>query len=275
MSIEAHKKVDLHIHTTASDGTWNNEELIEQLVTSDIKYFSITDHDTFDNSILMKELVKGAGLVVIPGIEITCSFQNEEYHVLAYACDENTPALIHLIEQNLLKRNDLFDRAVAIAAEKSCLFNMEDYKAYSCEKSRGGWRAKHFLEDKKFIKSSREFHQFVRETGINPAFPHPEKVIQVIRQSNGFAFLAHPSKNFADGLMPPENLKLWWSFGISGVECFHPSFKKESVTKYYIDFCKKHNLMISGGSDSHGAYIPSRKLGQPQISRDMIDFPFS
>jgi predicted metal-dependent phosphoesterase TrpH len=77
-------KIDLHIHTMASDGTWSPEELVENIKKAEIGIFSVTDHDSTDNVLQTADLAKADDLHFIPGVEINASRQNKYIHILGY-----------------------------------------------------------------------------------------------------------------------------------------------------------------------------------------------
>jgi hypothetical protein len=111
--------------------------------------------------------------------------------------------------------------------------------------------------------------KYIIHTGDLAELKSPEEVIRVAKESGGKIFLAHPSYHYRNTFMPEEELKFWLELGIDGIECFSPY--NGGRGDYYIDFCRKNNLMISGGSDCHGMFIPSRKLGVPEVSLEDLD----
>jgi len=97
----------------------------------------------------------------------------------------------------------------------------------------------------------------------------PEETIKIAKKSGGKIFLAHPSYHYKNGYMPEKEMKHWLEIGIDGMECYSPY--NRNFIQGYIEFCKKNNLMISSGSDCHGTFIESRKLGVPHVELNDIN----
>lgn len=257
------KKVDMHMHTCASDGTWDVEELKQQLKNSSINIFSITDHDCVDNVKSMESIITPSdNLVFIPGTELTTEYEGREYHLTLYNYDINNKSLIDLINwSNQSKLNSNKEYIGTYAAARYDSISAEDFEKYEYDRKRGGWKSANYMIDKGIHKDVLNHLQDVKESGLKAALKGPQEVIEIAKKSGGKLFLAHPSYHYRDTIMPESELKFWVEAGIDGIECFSPYNKDDA--KYYIDFCKKNDLMISGGSDCHGNFIPSRKLGVP------------
>lgn len=262
-------KVDLHMHTDASDGTWDVVELKKELMENKINIFSITDHDSIDNIKNMKNILKGSdSLVFIPGTELTCQYEGREYHLTLYNFDIDNEDLLKLIKwtnNNKLSSNEEY---IGYASNKYECISSEEYKKYEYDRKRGGWKSANYMIDKGIHKDIPEHLKDVYKSGLKAKLKSPEEVINIAKKSGGKIFLAHPSYHYKDSVMPMEELKFWAEVEIDGIECFSPY---NTDSRYYRDFCKKNNLMISGGSDCHGKFIPARKLGMPDITLDDLN----
>lgn len=260
------KKVDMHMHTCASDGTWDVTELKEELMANKIDIFSITDHDSIDNIKNMEDILRPEdNLVFIPGVELSTEYKGKEYHLTLYNYDINNKGLLDLINwTNKNKLNSNRDYIGSHAAGKYGNVSIEDYEKYEFDRKRGGWKSARYMIDKGIHKDIPDHIRDVRDSGLKAKLKGSEEVIHIAKKSGGRLFLAHPSYHYKKVGMPLEELKFWLESGIEGIECFSPY--NVGMTDYYIDFCKKNNLMISGGSDCHGSFIPSRKLGLPKVS---------
>ncbi|MFA9424359.1 MAG: PHP domain-containing protein [Sedimentibacter sp.] len=257
------KKIDMHMHTCASDGTWDVFELKEQLIKNKINIFSITDHDCVENVKKIQEIiVPNDNLLFIPGTELSTEYQGREYHLTLYNYDIENQDLLNLLNwNNESKLNSNKEYIRTIAAEKYENISVEDYEKYEYDRKRGGWKSANYMIDKGIHKDVVSHLREVGKSGLKAMLKNPEEVIKIARKSGGKIFLAHPSYHYINYRMPENELKAWLELGIDGVECFSP-YNRDS-TKYYKDFCVKNDLMISGGSDCHGNFIPSRKLGVP------------
>lgn len=264
------RKVDLHIHTNASDGTSSNLELINELKLNTISIFSITDHDSIENSINVSQIELPNNIKFIGGVEVSSFLNGLRYHILGYFIDFYNDEINDILLNNQNATNKWFSNIVKIACSRNPELSYNDYENYKNDRSRGGHEAINYLLDKRIIKKASEFSQFARESQTEPNYLHAKDVINSIHNANGITILAHPSE-YKNGLkMSIDELKLWIDLGIDGIECFHQSAKIMDQ-KEYLAFCKDNELMITGGSDYHGLYLPERKLGFPEIFEDMIN----
>ncbi|MDW5299826.1 MAG: PHP domain-containing protein [Sedimentibacter sp.] len=257
------KKVDMHMHTCASDGTWDVWELKEQLIKNNINIFSITDHDSVDNVKKMQEIiVPSDNLIFIPGIELSTGYDGKEYHLTLYNYDIENKELLELINwTNQNKLNSNKEYIGTIAAGKYGNVSIEDFEKYEYDRKRGGWKSANYMIDKGIHKDVANHLKEVGKSGLKAELKNSEEVIKIAKKSGGKVFLAHPSYHYINYRMPEYELKYWLELGVDGIECYSP-YNGDNI-KYYKDFCNKNNSMISGGSDCHGTFIPSRKLGVP------------
>lgn len=264
------KIVDLHMHTNASDGTWDVMELKEALIKNSIDIFSITDHDCIDNIKNMQDIIRPAdNLIFIPGTELSADYEGKEYHLTLYNFDMTDNDLLKLINwtnENKLKANKEY---IDYAAKKYDDISSEDYEKYSYDRKRGGWKSANYMIDKGIHKDIPDHLKDFNQSGLKAQLKSPDQVIEIAKKSGGRVFLAHPSYHYRNSLMPLGELNYWLELGIDGIECFSPYNGHEN--KYYSDFCRKNNLMISGGSDCHGDFIPSRKLGVPRVTLEDLN----
>ena len=265
--------VDLHIHTNCSDGTWNLDELLINLLKSQIKVFSITDHDTIENSQVMPEkLPAEPDLRYVVGVEISCTYQGQEHHITAYSFDSYNPALLKLLETNQQRRLEYNNRTIQLLEKMYPHITYSRYKDYTYERKRGGWKTFNFLLDAGIIASVPEYFELVKNLDNPVIYSDPVDVITTIKAAQGFAFLAHPNVYFQGNQMPEAELQQWIEFGISGIECYS-SYCSLQDAEEYVQFCTRNNLLISAGSDCHGTFLP-KQLGNPRVTLDMLNLGF-
>lgn len=265
--------IDLHIHTTASDGRYSPAEIVVQAQKAGLTHIAITDHDTVDGLLSLAKqgsLQDSSWLTVIPGIEFSTDLPQHEVHILGYHIDIHDSAfqaqLAVLKEDRRLrtrriieKLNQLgydidYEQVVKIAGQAAALGRAQISKT---------------LVEKGYFNTVGEvFERLLQKNG--PAYvPHyklsPDNVIQLIRQVGGKAVLAHPGLVGDDGVV----LAMIHA-GIDGLEVYHPRHDAKDTQKY-LEMARKYGLLITGGSDFHGiaGRFPER-LGMMSIPKSLI-----
>lgn len=270
--IQGDCQVDLHIHTAASDGTWTAEELLDRIVKNNIKLFSITDHDTIENSIKIQDFVPN-NIRYIIGVEVSCTYNGEEYHITAYDFDYKNTKLNDLLAFNRIQREEFNTKIIQYVKEEGRLKDIKDYYSYKYNRSRGGWESLNYLLDKDIVKNMGEYFEIIKLKNEKLYFKDPKEIIETIKEAGGYSFLAHPSAYKKGDKLSLGVLEEWRDYGISGIECFSPYLRSIEEASYYLRFCEENNLMVSAGSDCHGEFN-NRILGIPKVSIDEIKMDF-
>lgn len=256
-------RVDLHLHTTASDGRWSPEELVDQVRRAHIGVFAVTDHDSLGNLKETVELVRGSGLRFLPGVELSSALNGQDYHFLAYGFDLGNQALTDLVVANNARLSGSSDQAVSLLAALGYRVSLEDYARYSWDRRRGGWKALNYLIDQGLCGDVHEYFRMFAEIGHPRAkFPPVDEVIDCVRRASGTVILAHPGVSFYNDV-DEERLDLLVEMGLSGLECY--SFHHDRTeTRRYLEYCRSRDLYITGGSDCHGGFA-GREIGVPPV----------
>ena len=262
-------RTDLHIHTTASDGCWTPEQVLVEVQARGIGLFAVTDHDSAANVRPSEVLAREAGLAFLRGVEINTllKLDREEhlFHVLAYGFDPDHPTLAALLRENRAKleqtNDDVFHCLVAAGYE----VDVDDYAAYTYDLSRGGWKVLNFLIDRGFCTGVDDyFRRVLADLPVEwPTYPHPAQAIAAIRESGGVPILAHPGASMRRAGITEETLDLFSDFGIAGLECY-THYHDEATTRFCRDWCDRHGMLVTGGSDCHGGFV-GRELGVPMV----------
>lgn len=263
--------IDLHTHTNYSDGVWNLKELLAEAKENKVEVLSITDHDTIDaykelkENNYYKEIFKGK---IIPGAEFNAFFENSKIELLGYKIDTDKIEswCNKTYKENPKYKLDL-DNEFKILVN-SCKKNNVKIDNIIYNKSIG-WpidvireNIKKYPENKKLFKEIElnDKDLFYRNCTCNPKFPayldcsnslpRAKEVSDTIRKANGLVFIAHifvysleDHKKYLDKLRE-ENI-------IDGIEVYYSKHTPEQI-KFLEDYCKKYNLLISGGTDCHG-----------------------
>jgi len=262
-------KVDLHMHSYHSDGKLDCKALVEEILEAGIKVFSLTDHDTINGLAEMKEAVKGKAVSFIPGVEIATRYQGDEYHLTVYGYDENNKEFINLINESIKVRTD-YDKAIVKFMEPRV--KLDEFLEYEDNPYIGGWPSLNFFIEKGIVEDIYGYFDISDKCPATMVFPEPKEVIDAAHAAGAAVFMAHPSSNGKGGL-PLAKLDYFKEQGIDGLECYSPYTESENEIQYYIDYCSKYNLKISGGSDYHGGFV-GRSLGQPHITTEEISYDY-
>lgn len=265
-------RADLHIHTTASDGTWTPEELIRQAQKCGLGLLAVTDHDSVANVAAAGRLAAQAGIKFLLASEICSTKGDLSFHILGYGIDIGNKPLLELLRHNeaLLEQKDV--DSIRLLARDGWDVDEAEFARYTYDRRRGGWRALAYLIDKGLCTGVGDFFNriFTPEHDLGfPTFPSIEEVIRTIHNSGGLAFCAHAASGFhGPGLEKVMDLLRTENF--DGFECYHSNHSEEKARRL-LAHCCKHKLLISGGSDCHGTFVPGRHLGEPYVDTAMLD----
>lgn len=258
-------RVDLHIHTQASDGTWSPPQLVERVRTAGIGLFAVIDHNTMDSVAACEALAHKSGLRFIRGVEISAGLNGILYHILAFGIDPANAALHRLLDSNS-RQEELVDlECIHILQRDNFPVNPAEYEAYENNPARGGWKGLNYLIDHGVCTDVDDFFGRLfdeRRPLPSPVYPKPAEIFAVILAAGGVPILAHPGANWLH--ITEEVLEDFRQDGMRGLECY-TSYHNIDTTQRFLKWCRRHDLLITGGSDCHGDYVPNRKLGVPSI----------
>ena len=245
--------IDLHMHTTASDGRCAPEILVQQAFDKGIRTMSVTDHDTMAGVPRAAEAARALGMTLIPGIEITSVHGGRDVHVLAYFLPELSDDLCRLLAE---QRTNRTQRAETIAARLAAAGAPIDVDALMEAGAALGGKslarpqiAQALIAAGHVATVAEAFERFLHEDG--PAYvPHrgasPVEVVAMIVAAGGLASLAHPGYTKQDAVIPD-----LVAAGLGAIEAYHSSHD-EATTARYLDMARHYGVAVSGGSDFHG-----------------------
>ncbi|WP_461207700.1 PHP domain-containing protein [Clostridium sp. DL1XJH146] len=282
MKLKGSNQLDLHIHSTGSDGTWTKRQIVERVKESGVSLFTISDHDKFSDASDLSYLFKEYNLKYLKGIEISSTYNGSLNHILAFGVDTQNQGLRKIVNENAKILEDKDDNSIKHLIKNGYNIDFQEYLEYKYELKRGGWKALNFLIDKGYCENISDYFSslFSNENKISmPEFTNSYEVIKRIKAAGGVAILAHPYY-VKSSIKVDERLGMFKDLGVDGIECYHPNHAKETIIECY-EWCKKNDMLITAGSDCHGDFIPSRKIGFPKVTIDqvklgkIIDFIYS
>jgi hypothetical protein len=243
---------DLHVHTTASDGTLVPTEVVKEAAAEGVTLLGITDHDTIEG---VAEALRGApeaGLQIVPGVELSVGQEQQEIHILGYCFDQANA----LLTDTLARMRQARDNRNATIVEKLhhlgkpiCLERVQKL-------AQGGsvgrpHIAKALVEAGHVTSEGEAFGRFLARG--KPAYfgrerLSPAEAARLIQQAGGYAVLAHPGKLGSRKLV--EQLL---EDGLDGLEVYHTDHTQSNI-QLLLEIARARKLLITGGSDSHGPH---------------------
>ena len=262
-------EIDLHIHTDASDGTDSPEELIKKIHEAGIKIFAVTDHDTINGAVNLKKIFDDNSLTFIKGIEFSTRIPKTgaKCHILGFNYDENHPAFQNALNAGSKLRHEKFFKRIDFLREKfNITFSDSEIENLLKIPSVGKPHLGNLITAKGFAASRAEaIENFIDKCKTGNDKIDAELAIKSINESGGVSVWAHPLGGEREEELSEEKfhsiLKDLISFGLKGLECYYSKYEF-SKCEWLAEQAKLNNLLISGGSDSHGANknIPLGKL---------------
>jgi predicted metal-dependent phosphoesterase TrpH len=257
--------VDLHSHTTASDGTLSPAELVRAAVKRGVRVLAITDHDSTDGLAEARtEAMRHPPLTIVPGLEINCDVPGAEVHVLGYFVDAAAEWFQDFLRNQRAERAARIHRIAARLSELGMPIDPADVFALVREGSAGRPHVAQVMVQRGYVKSVTEaFDRWLHANGPANVPRHrltPEEAIRVIRRAGGVPVFAHPGLADRDALLPD-----MLAAGLMGIETYYAEHSA-AQTAHYKDLCRRHGLVATGGSDYHGERTGrTNPLGHPPV----------
>lgn len=259
--------VDLHCHSSCSDGTYSPEELIDKALQVNLKGLSLTDHDTIAGLKNFLNYGKKQGIEVIAGIELSANLNEQPLHILGYGFDYNNLEFLSILQSIQKSREIRNKKIVAKLQDINISITYDKLKKLA---GKGQIGRPHFatllVQQHKVPNFQQAFDLYLRKD--RPAYAarqilRAKDAINAICLAGGVAILAHPGTL----QLPWEQLMATFhtlqDIGLSGIECYYPTHS-EKFRKKLQAHCLHHNLLMTGGSDYHGDIRPGTRLGNIQ-----------
>jgi predicted metal-dependent phosphoesterase TrpH len=257
-------RIDLHLHTTHSDGSLPPAEVLALAKQAGVSALAITDHDIVDGIPEAITIGTSLGIEIIPGIEISSRWGDAELHILGYFLDWKDQALSRRLEQMRTSRHNRNPLIVEKLNDLGLALTYQEVQELAGTESVGRPHIARVLMQKGYVLSAKEaFDRYLAEGAaayVPRELPDPAEAIAWLRAAHGIPVLAHPvwAKQDEAGLLKLcEKLK---HEGLMGIEV-HYSTHKPQQTKEYLNIAKRLDLLITGGSDFHGVTKPDIEVG--------------
>ncbi len=267
--------IDLHLHTTASDGHCSPAELVDKVQAAGVTTFAVTDHDTVAAVDEVRRLIAGRPLTLVPGLEVTAVWDGRDVHVLGYWIDTtDAPLLAFLAEQRQRRvaRVQQIGAALAEAGASVDLAPLLEDVAARAGAAVGRPGVAQALVAAGHASSVQDAFDRLLGEGC-PAYvarsgEPPAVVCAIIHAAGGVASLAHPGVTRRD-----DCLEEWARGGLDALEAHH-SDHSEAQRTFYVERARQLGLAVSGGSDFHGdapmSHRARRSIGAAPLPPDLF-----
>ncbi|MFH1196037.1 MAG: PHP domain-containing protein [bacterium] len=262
-------RVDLHMHTTCSDGANSPLDLVAKAKQANLDIISITDHDSINALDEAMAYGKEIGVEVIPGVEISTDIEDREVHLLGYFIDIKNEELNKYLEFFRVERYHRAKRIVNKLNNLGIAINISDIMDHAKDSAIGRPHIAFTLQELGVVQNYYEaFDKFLKDDG--PAYERKihvsaQSALKLINEAGGLSFIAHP------GYMKESVLMYLLNAGIDGIEVVHPSHNDYQI-KFYRGIVNQYCLLESGGSDFHGGKKgDEEKLGKYFMSPSKVD----
>ncbi len=260
---------DLHLHTTASDGSISPKQLVEIAAEIGLEAIAITDHDTFDGIDEAIEAAKDLPIEIIPGIEFAADAGGKDIHIISYWPDYR---LVWLQNELVLLRQARVNRTRLIIEElneNNVDISLKEVLAVAQNASVGRMHVAKILIAKGYASSIKDaFDRYIGPGGccyVKKPSRSPERVIDLIKEAGGVAVVAHPGLADCDDVFP-----FLIEHGLDGIEAYHPDHSVQQI-KYYEDLAHHYNLIVTAGSDFHAKNGKGAMPGTYQVPMSTVE----
>ena len=257
--------IDLHVHTTASDGQYTPAQIIQKAADKNIKVIAITDHDTTAGLEEAKRAGAELGVTVVPGIEINITFPTGEFHLLGLGLKAPSKSLNIIVENVIKNRFERNSMIIQKMIEDGVDIRLEELEADFPGTVLGRPHFAAELVKHGVVKTRQQaFDQYLargRKWYVPRVCTNLDEAIVAIRESGGVPVIAHPMSLYLSWGRLPEFLTDCYEKGVVGIEAFHPGARVTECLRLE-ELGRKIGFVITAGSDFHGEKIRSdRRLG--------------
>ena len=256
--------VDLHVHSNASDGTFSPSQVVELAKNAGLDAFALTDHDTTAGVPEALEKGRDLNIEVIPGIEVSSSFDGTEIHILGLFVNSDDPVLAAMLEKMRISRDRRNEKMLENLAADGISFTKEELCGDNPDTIITRAHIAHALVAKGICSGmDQAFKKYLQYGGrYCPQKEHlsPEEVVKTLISNGAFVALAHPFQYKFGDKKTEELIAHMADLGMKGLEVYHSSNNKLESMKLQ-EMAVRHHLLPTGGSDFHGRNKPDISIG--------------
>ena len=267
------RTIDLHTHTTVSDGTDTPEELLRLAKAAGIELFALTDHDAVKGCARIRSVRTAGDPAFLTGAEFSCRDENGKYHILGYGFDPDAEPILQLVELgHRLRIAKVKARLDFLRREFGFSFPQEERDALFALDNPGKPHIGNLMVKYGYARSKEQaIREYINRIHFRKEYVRPEEAIGGILGAGGIPVLAHPSYGDGDQLILGEEmdrrLRRLTALGLQGVEAFYSGFS-DKLRSETLAFAARFGLYVTAGSDYHGGnkLIPlgDTGLGEPE-----------
>ena len=250
-------KIDLHMHSTCSDGTDTPEQLLENVRKAGITFFSVTDHDSVEAAGMMADIRSVNDPFFISGVELSCKDEDGQYHILGYAIDPQARPIRNVVHKaHNIRMDKVAMRLRKLKEDFGITFPEEEVELLLAQPNPGKPHIGNLMVRYGYTESKEQaFREYLNDMRIPSGYVRPEEAIKAILDSGGVPVLAHPFYGSGDQLIlgaeMEERLRKLVRFGLEGTEAYYSGFT-EKLTSQMLALADAFGLYVTAGSDYHG-----------------------
>lgn len=259
--------IDLHTHSTFSDGSWTPEQLVQGAESIGLSALALTDHDSLGGLPRFRAACANSSVRAVPGVEISvdCAESDASIHVLGYFIDEQDEALNRHIERLSEGRKRRNEQIVQRLNDMGLALTMDEVASFAGEQNVGRLHIALALKTRGYVRTHQEaFDKFLgkgKAGYVNRVRFRPLDGVAMIRQAGGIAVLAHPFTLHMGPAALTGCVRELTEGGLQGIEVYYPQHTPKMV-RQYLELARQFGLVATGGSDFHGEALPNIKLGR-------------
>ncbi len=261
-------RVDLHVHTTASDGQCSPSEIVRMALKIGLTAVGITDHDTTEGVAEAIQAARGTSLEVISGVEISTDISRSEVHILGYFVAHRDPELCKVLARFRLSRLERAQRIIDRLSQLGMPLEWEHVRQLASGESIGRPHIARAMLERQYVSSIDEaFRLYIgryRAAYMDRYKLSPTAAVQTILAAGGLPVLAHPL--YVSHLVPELARR-----GLAGLEAYYTGYTPDD-TSFLLDLATQHGLVATGGSDFHGREVQEgHRLGGVPVPATVVE----